>query len=168
MTASAQKKLEPRDIAIPPAARIGASRYLDEALGETYRLMVQTQILHWNVKGPLFLAAHELSEQHYKELFEAIDVIAERSRALGRTTPGTATSFPPAVEFHGRAVSAEEAIADLVAAHEQLVKLLRDAVDILEEEGDNASADLFVERIAFHEKAIWMWRTLASGSSSAV
>jgi len=166
MTTTAQKRLEPRDIAITPRARMDAARYLDEALGNTYRLMVETQILHWNVKGPMFLAAHELSETHYKDMFDAVDVIAERARALGQSSPAQAGSFPPPVKFTAKAVTAEAAITSLVDGHEELVKLLREAVENLEEEGDVASADFFVDRLAFHEKAIWMWRALAGESAS--
>lgn len=168
MAIAAPTKLEPRDIAISSKARSAAARYVDVALGDTYKLMIETQILHWNVKGPLFLAAHELSEAHYKDMFAAVDVIAERARALGQSSPAQAGSFPPPAQFSGKAVTAETAIEELIEGHESLVKLLREAVESLEEDGDIASADFFVDRLAFHEKAIWMWRALSGASASMV
>ncbi len=163
---STQPKLEPRDIAISRKARLDAARYLDAVLGDTYKLMIETQILHWNIRGPLFLAAHELSEVQYKNMFAAVDVIAERARALGQSSPAQAGSFPPPAQVSGKLVSAEKAIEGLVDGHEALVKLLREAVEALEEEDDLASADFLVDRLAFHEKSIWMWRALAGDSVS--
>ena len=168
MATTTPTKLEPRDIAIPIKARIGAARYLDTVLRQTYTLMVETQILHWNIKGPLFMAAHELSATHYKDMFAAVDVIAERARALGQSSPAQSGSFPSPAQFSGQVVTAEKAIESLIEGHEALVKLLREAVETLEEEDDVASADYFVDRLAFHEKAIWMWRALSSNSSSTV
>ncbi len=75
------------------------SKTLSEILGASYRLMVKSHIYHWNVVGPLFKPLHELTEEHYKDLFEAIDVIAERVRALGNIAPYSvenASEFAPA------------------------------------------------------------------------
>lgn len=162
------QRLEPRDIAIPADVRASAARYIDEVLARTYTLMIETQILHWNVKGPLFLAAHELSEQHYKDMFAAVDVIAERNRALGQTSPARSGAFPPPARFSADRVRSEAAIGALCDGHEELVKLLREATQALDEAGDAATADFFTDRLAFHEKAVWMWRALAGSSGSTV
>jgi starvation-inducible DNA-binding protein len=165
---SGTQRLEPRDIDIAPDDRAEAGRYIDEVLAQTYKLMIETQILHWNVKGPLFLAAHNLSEEHYKDMFAAVDVIAERNRALGQTSPAKTGPFPPPARFSADQVLSEAAIGALVEGHEELVKLLREAASALDEGGDAATADFFIDRLAFHEKAVWMWRALAGSSGSTV
>ncbi|MEL6422782.1 MAG: ferritin-like domain-containing protein, partial [Pseudomonadota bacterium] len=60
---------------------------LSKVLGDTYTLLIKSHAVHWNVVGPLFLPVHELTEQHYNDLFAAADVIAERIRALGYFAP---------------------------------------------------------------------------------
>ncbi|MDX5427443.1 MAG: DNA starvation/stationary phase protection protein, partial [Bacteroidota bacterium] len=67
------------------------SDLLGKALANSYALMVKTQNYHWNIRGLHFKSIHELTEEHYNELFEAIDDLAERIRALGFDAPG---SFP--------------------------------------------------------------------------
>ena len=56
-------------------------------LADAYRLLINTQGLHWNVEGPMFYSLHKLTEDHYRELFESIDSLAERIRALGLPAP---------------------------------------------------------------------------------
>ena len=56
-------------------------------LADEYRLFINTQGLHWNVEGPMFYSIHKLTEDQYRELFESIDALAERIRALGLPAP---------------------------------------------------------------------------------
>lgn len=56
-------------------------------LADSYALMAQTHICHWNVEGPGFFALHAAFEGQYTELFTAIDEIAERIRSLGNYAP---------------------------------------------------------------------------------
>lgn len=56
---------------------------LAHLLADTYILYIKTHNFHWNVTGPMFTTLHELFEQHYTELAEAVDEIAERIRAIG-------------------------------------------------------------------------------------
>ena len=66
---------------------------LTGVLADSYVLMVKTQGVHWNVVGPLFLSLHQLTEQHYQDLFAAIDEIAERVRAIGHPAPTSIASL---------------------------------------------------------------------------
>ena len=168
MATTTTSRPERRDIDLSQGERIGFAKKIGEVLAETYRLTVETQILHWNVRGPLFLAAHELSERHYKLMFAQIDEIAERARALGVSSPAQAEAFPPPVRFDAKDVTAEQAIERLSKGHEDLVKRLRETADILEEEGDLGTSDFFVGLLQFHEKAIWMWRALIAPSQSKI
>lgn len=131
-------------------------------LADTYLLLVKTHGYHWNVVGPLFVSLHELSEQHYQNLFEAADDLAERIRALGYPAPSSITemmSFSEIKEDIGNP-SAEEMICTLIHDHEVVVRRLRAAGELAEELKDAVTADMLTERMEFHEKAIWMLKAL--------
>ncbi|NNM27949.1 MAG: DNA starvation/stationary phase protection protein, partial [Akkermansiaceae bacterium] len=61
---------------------------LRQVVADSYALLGQTHLCHWNVRGPGFFALHTAFEAQYTELFTAIDEIAERVRALGSLAPG--------------------------------------------------------------------------------
>jgi len=132
------------------------------SLADTYVLMVKTQAYHWNVVGPLFYSVHNLTEEHYNDLFKAVDEIAERIRALGYPAP---TNLKDMVEISEISedtgnTSTEEMIANLADDHETAAKRFRKAVEIAEENRDVVTADMLTARMAFHEKAAWMFKAL--------
>lgn len=137
---------------------------LSALVADTYLLMVKTHGYHWNVVGPLFVTLHTLTEQHYEDMFQAIDDLAERVRGLGYPAPGSITEMIPMsviAEETGNP-SAEQMIDHLVADHEKIVRRLRETAEIADEMRDNVTSDMLTSRMAFHEKAIWMLRaTLA-------
>lgn len=147
---------------IDAKARTKIIQGLVEALGATYMLMVKTHVYHWNVVGPLFLPLHELTEEHYKKLFKAADVIAERVRALGHPTPSSFDALVPKSPLHEEtnARSAEGMVAQLVDDHETICRELRELGATADEAKDWVTADLVADRLAFHEKAIWMLRAV--------
>jgi starvation-inducible DNA-binding protein len=137
--------------------------HLVQVLEQTYTLLIKTHVCHWNVVGPTFLSVHNLTEEHYTNLFEATDTIAERVRALGRPAglrlgdlDGAASADAVAA---ARPVDVVKSLAD---EHEALVATLREAGRTATDADDLASADLVTERLAFHEKAIWMLRAMAA------
>ncbi|MFN3868090.1 MAG: Dps family protein [Hyphomicrobiaceae bacterium] len=160
----------PRAVAKPVALDTGIAKKdrstvaseLVDVLADTYTLLVKTHVYHWNVVGPLFIPFHELTEAHYKNLFEAADVIAERIRSLGHPAPlGFAELLPKsAVEEETSKRSAEGMVTHLIADHEKMVKRLRQAAIAADEVDDLVTADLLTQRLAFHEKAIWMLRAI--------
>lgn len=137
---------------------------LSTVLADTVLLQIKTQVYHWNVVGPLFKSLHELTEEQYKNLFNAADEIAERIRMLGHPAPLSFADLMPKAEIdeesHRR--SALEMVEQLVADHEKIVQSMRETARQAEEAGDFASHDLLAERLAFHEKAIWMLRAIAA------
>lgn len=140
------------------------SKSLSEILGASYRLMVKSHVYHWNVVGPLFKPLHELTEEHYKDLFEAIDVIAERVRALGNVAPYTienASEFAPKGE-EVENLTAIDMVNDLTNEHEEICRKMRETAGKAGDNKDVVTEDLMTQRLAFHEKAIWMLRATAS------
>lgn len=159
-----EKKVATEDIdtGIAPAARKELSQGLVEALASTYKLLVKTHVYHWNVVGPLFLPLHELTEEQYKELFEAADIIAERIRALGHPTPLAFDDLSPSspVEEETRDRTAAGMVTQLVADHETIARRLRKLATVADDADDWVTADMLTERLNFHEKASWMLRAI--------
>jgi predicted phage gp36 major capsid-like protein len=56
-------------------------------------LFIKTQGVHWNVTGPTFMGVHKLTEEQYENMYEAIDELAERIRALGHKAPASYTKY---------------------------------------------------------------------------
>jgi starvation-inducible DNA-binding protein len=127
-------------------------------LADTYAIYTKTQNYHWNVTGPHFIGLHTLFEQHYVELAAAIDVLAERIRAVGDKAPAgfkifsSLTSIADGNENNPAMVMVKE----LHDGHQQLVRTLKTAFAAAEEAGDSTTADILTSRIIVHEKFAWM------------
>ena len=135
---------------------------LSRLLADSYTLYLKTHNFHWNVTGPMFQTLHVMFEEHYTELALAVDLIAERIRALGFPAPGSYAAYArlsSVVDTDG-VPSAMEMVKLLVEAHETVIRTAREAVKAAEEAGDQATADLGTQRLQLHEKTAWMLRSL--------
>lgn len=130
-------------------------------LADTFLLMAKTQGCHWNVTGPNFIAVHQLLEAQYRELFEAVDQIAERARALRLIAPcGLLALLELATLEEGDcAVTTEQAMRMLVADHMAMAEQARHFAEDAGEAEDPATQDMLVGRVALHEKAAWLLRS---------
>ena len=140
------------------AYRKQMSKALTDILAATYRLTIKSHIYHWNVTGPLFKPLHDLTEAHYGALFDAADIIAERIRGLGHLAPvkvGDAAEFAPK-GGSAETETAQSMVEDLIAEHEASTRNIRKAAKAADEGDDMVTTDMLTERLAFHEKAIWM------------
>ena len=158
---AAKKSENNVEISIPQVARKELAERLGLLLSDTYALYLKTQNFHWNVKGVRFAALHQLFENQYRELSDAVDEIAERIRALGYVAPASFTEFlrMTAVEEGNGSLPAAEMIRHLMRDHEKLSQSIRAFVPNAEARGDQATIDLFSRRMAAHEKAAWMLRS---------
>lgn len=150
---------------IPTAAPVGhgtdaVTHELARLLADTYTLYVKTQGYHWNVIGPDFRSFHLMFEEQYTELALAIDVIAERMRALGAFAPGSLRAFGrlSSVDDEDAAPEATDMVLRLIAGNEAVVRTANAVLRSAEAGGDATTADLAIERIAIHEKTLWMLR----------
>ncbi|MEX0778645.1 MAG: Dps family protein [Balneolales bacterium] len=134
---------------------------LSNLLADTYTIYLKSQNYHWNVTGPQFHSLHEMFEEHYNELAEAVDEIAERIRALGHFAPGTLNQFSEmsSVSEEYDVPDAMEMVNRLVIAHEQTMDTARKLVTISEEADDQTTLDLVTKRLKFHSKTAWMLRS---------
>ncbi|MCB1601349.1 MAG: Dps family protein [Lysobacterales bacterium] len=150
------------DIGIPTETRMQIAEGLSRLLADTYTLYLKTHNYHWNVTGPMFQTLHTMFETQYTELALAVDLIAERIRALGAPAPGTYADYArlSSIKEVPGVPKAEEMIADLVSGQESVVRTARGLYDLVGEANDEASADLLTQRIQLHEKTAWMLRSL--------
>lgn len=144
----------------PSNAKKSVAAALSNTLADTFQLYLKTHVYHWNVTGPNFPSLHAMFEQQYTEMWAALDVVAERIRALGEMAPAGAAALTGLSEIGSDSSTpdAQRMLRNLVEGHETLIARARDALASAEEADDAASADLLTERIAAHEKAVWMLR----------
>lgn len=142
-------------------ARGSVVNKLKGVLADSYLLMLKTQNYHWNVKGTLFKSLHDLTEEHYNELFESIDDLAERIRALGHEAPGSFSAFQSLsnVSEAKSGLTDLEMAGDLLHTHENLIMNLRESLRTADEVHDEVTVDMMVARLTVHEKSAWMLRS---------
>jgi starvation-inducible DNA-binding protein len=150
------------DIGINEQDRAEIAQGLSRLLADTYTLYLKTHNFHWNVKGPMFQTLHLMFEQQYNELALAVDLIAERIRALDFPAPGTYREFgklTSIVEPEG-VPTAKDMIRQLVQGQEAVARTARSLFPVVERTSDEPTADLLTQRLQVHEKAAWMLRSL--------
>ncbi|MES3038675.1 MAG: Dps family protein [Bdellovibrionota bacterium] len=150
------------NIGINETDRKEIAQGLSRLLADTYTLYLQTHNFHWNVKGPMFQTLHLMFETQYQELALAVDLIAERIRALGLPAPGTYSQFVElsSIKESREIPTAELMIQKLVEGQEAVVRTARSVFPIVEKSGDEPTADLLTQRMQIHEKTAWMLRSL--------
>ena len=135
---------------------------LSRLLADSYTLYLQTHNFHWNVTGPMFQTLHLMFETQYGELALAVDLIAERIRALGFPAPGTYGEFAELSSIkEARGVpSAEKMIEILVQGQEAIVRTARSIFEVVDAAHDEPTADLLTQRLTVHEQTAWMLRSI--------
>lgn len=144
-------------------ARRSVAEALNATLADTYALYMKTHAYHWNVIGPRFHQLHVMFEEQYREMWAALDEIAERVRALGVFAPSSGKALAELASIESAddtPPSADKMVENLLKDHETLIKRAREGLSMAEEAGDAASADLLTVRIRTHEKTAWMLRAM--------
>jgi len=139
--------------------RQGVADGLFSLLSTTVDLYHRTQVAHWNIRGMSFVGLHELFQQQYEELSDAIDEIAERIRALGFFVDGSLAEFSASSllsKANFNKYAAEDCLRELVASNAATGRTARQVYIEANASNDGASADLLGRRLIAHEKAIWM------------
>ncbi|MEZ5955846.1 MAG: Dps family protein [Hyphomonadaceae bacterium] len=158
-------KTDPKqiDIGISDADREKIAGELAKLLADTYTLYLTTHNFHWNVTGPMFNTLHEMFMTQYTELWNAVDPIAERIRALGHAAPGSYGEFgrlSSVDDAPAKPPKALEMVRVLVRGHEAVARTARATFPIVDAAGDQPTADLLTQRLNVHEKTAWMLRSL--------
>jgi starvation-inducible DNA-binding protein len=150
------------DIGIESAQREAIAQGLSRVLADSYSLYLKTHYFHWNVTGPMFQTLHLMFETQYTELALAVDLVAERIRALGVHAPGTYRQFAAlsSIPEEDGVPKAKEMIERLVQGHETVARTAREVFRLADEANDQPTCDLLTQRMQPHEKTAWMLRSL--------
>ena len=137
-------------------------RGLSALLADSFTLYLMTHNFHWNVTGPQFNSLHLMFMGQYTEQWNALDIIAERIRALGHPAPATYKEFVKlaSIKEVDGAPKSDDMIRHLVAAQEATARTARKLFPVVEAAGDQPTADLLTQRLEIHEKTAWMLRSL--------
>ncbi len=150
------------DIGISAGERKKIAQGLSALLADSYTLYLITHNFHWNVTGPQFNTLHQMFMGQYTEQWNALDMIAERIRALGHPAPGTYKEFVKLAsikEVEG-VPKATDMIRHLVSAQEATARTARELFPLVDAANDQPTADLLTQRLEVHEKTAWMLRSL--------
>jgi starvation-inducible DNA-binding protein len=153
----------PIDIGIGDKDRGAIAGGLSRLLADTYTLYLTTHNFHWNVTGPMFNTLHDMFMTQYTELWNAVDPIAERIRALGHPAPGSYAQFgalSSIADVPASPPKAMEMVRILVKGHEAVARTARAVFPTAAEANDQPTADLLTQRLDIHEKTAWMLRSL--------
>ncbi|MBJ7308263.1 MAG: DNA starvation/stationary phase protection protein [Acidimicrobiia bacterium] len=152
----------PANLGIQEKDRLAITDGLSHLLADTYTLYLKTHKFHWNVTGPMFQTLHLMFETQYTELALAVDLIAERIRALDVLAPGSYSEFTQlsSVEEGAGTPNAQEMIQKLVEGQESVIRTARSLYPVVNGAADEPTADLLTQRIQIHEKNAWMLRSL--------
>ncbi|PJZ68870.1 DNA starvation/stationary phase protection protein [Leptospira perolatii] len=150
------------NIGIPEKDRDKINEGLRKLLADTTFLYLKTHNYHWNVTGPLFNTLHLMFMTQYTELWNALDLIAERIRSLGYPAPGSYKAFSSltSLKEEDGVPKAEEMIQNLVDGHEAVIRTARNILPAAESGADEVTLDLLTQRLEIHEKTAWMLRSM--------
>ena len=150
------------DIGISAGERKKIAQGLSALLADSYTLYLMTHNFHWNVTGPDFNSLHLMFMGQYTEQWNALDIIAERIRALGHPAPGTYKEFVKLAsikEVEG-VPNSNDMIRHLVSAQEATARTARKLFPLVNAANDQPTADVLTQRLDVHEKTAWMLRSL--------
>ncbi len=134
---------------------------LKVALADSYTLYLKTQNYHWNVTGSNFKSLHLMFEEQYNDLFLAIDLIAERIRALGEKAPATYAKYINLTNIKegNEDLDANSMVKELAQDQDVIVKTLVNVLKESQKAEDEVTAGIVADRIEIHQKNSWMLRS---------
>jgi starvation-inducible DNA-binding protein len=138
--------------------RTAIAELLNARLADTIDLYLQTKHAHWNVKGPNFIALHELFDKLAEGLEDTIDDVAERAVALGGIAEGTVGGIAKRTKVKAYPANIRDGSAHVDAladAYAFVGKAVRSAIDEAGKLGDADTSDLFTGISRDLDKSLW-------------
>lgn len=131
---------------------------LTKFMGDSALVYIKIHGFHWNIVGPHFKSLHELFEEHYTNLWESLDEIAERIRALGGKAPGSFAELieVSTIEEFNTAPTAQLMLNKAYVDYEKLISYAHQVEKVAEEYGDTFTVDMMTQRVGELEKMAWM------------
>jgi starvation-inducible DNA-binding protein len=153
-----EERMHPTKIDLPEKVRIQVVTVLQERLAEALDLVSHAKQAHWNVKGPSFIALHELFDKVYENAGDHADLIAERIAQFGGTVEGTiklAANRSKLPDYPLVANSGRDHVEALSRSLAYFGETIRKAINQAEEVGDKGTADIFTEISRSVDKDLW-------------
>jgi starvation-inducible DNA-binding protein len=147
-------------------AKTVAVELLNARLAEAIDLALLTKQAHWNIKGPQFIALHEMIDGFRTELDTHVDTMAERVVQLGGTALGTsqAVSHKSTLPAYPTDIyKSEDHLAALIQRYSQTANTVRVAIDEADEAGDADTADIFTAYSRALDKSLWFLEAHTQG-----
>lgn len=140
---------------------------LQKVLADTFILYFKTHSFHWNVEGPHFKMLHDLFEEQYTELWQATDEIAERIRTLGDYAPNNWDDMTrhASLQPTGQTPDATAMVEILANDNKAIAETMKPVLHAAQGADDEVTMDLMIQRMAAHEKAAWMLRSITRGTA---
>ncbi len=143
---------------LPTGTREKMANLLNANLADGIHLALQAKQAHWNVKGPSFIALHELFDKVRDEVDEWADLIAERVVMLGGLADGTLEAVSKKTRLPAYSTKIADGRAHVEALSDSLAafgKTIREAIDVAAEAGDADTTNLFTEVSRGVDKMLW-------------
>lgn len=153
------------NIGLSSQVRQQIATLLNKLLADEYVLYTKTLKYHWNVEGIVFHDFHKAFKEQYEALFDIVDAVAERARALGQPAAGSLQEFGTLTrlkEINAQKLSAVQMVKQLLADHEAIIRTIRTDIDETAKLGDQGTSNFLQDLIIKHEKIAWMLRATAA------
>ncbi|MEL6270091.1 MAG: DNA starvation/stationary phase protection protein [Chloroflexota bacterium] len=167
MAEQTHEETETMTVGLSDESRAGVVELLSKTLADQHVLYMKLRNYHWNVIGPHFKPLHELFEEQYEQINEAIDETAEFIRQYDAPAPGTLAEMLELArlsEAEGETPDANTMVANLLADHETIVAQIREDIEKIDDDyDDDASEDYYIKLLQDHLKMAWMLRATVQG-----
>ena len=144
---------------LPEATRRAMIELCNARLADAIDLQTQTKQAHWNVKGPHFIALHELFDKVNADVEDYVDLVAERAVQLGGAVEGTVRSVAKRstlAEYPLKTGTGRQHVDALSSALAAFAKVIRGAIEESDRAGDEGTNDIFIEISRGVDKWLWM------------
>lgn len=131
-------------------------------LATNFSLYLKTHNAHWNVTGMFFPQLHSLFGDQYQDLFDQVDIIAEKIRELDAFAPGSLAEYRALslVDDLEGVLDAKGYVERLLKDHERMIIFLNKLFVIAESVNNQAIMNYIAERLDSHAKTRWQLRTI--------
>lgn len=149
---------------LPDSERERLARSLFHLVADNFTMTIKGFNFHWNVVSPIFEDLHEMFAEDYTALIEHADMIAERIRALGFSTPGSLSQFSSesSLPEQNSVPDWRSMVQQWIDDHVHMAREARVVQKLAEEVGDQNTLAMLDGLILFHDKRTWMFRSIVN------
>jgi starvation-inducible DNA-binding protein len=135
---------------------------LQQQVANAFILYLNYKHYHWQTFGPLFRDLHRLFDEFAEEIYLTIDELAERIRMIGQNPVSRIEDFlqTASIKSAGQGGDMREMVAEANGNSLQIIKEIREAIKIAENNDDPGTADVLIKFVQIHEKQEWWLRDI--------